>query len=526
MNKIYAALLLGLLIVLNLQINAQTNYTLTNGDVEVVDGLLGKCTYGFSKNTSGTILTIPETLDYQTVVCIGNEYKTNVLNDKNIKGLYLPSTVQTIGVLAFRLNDITDLDLSNCNVLTSIGSSAFTECGIESIDFSGCSFLTAIGAYAFVDNSLASLDLSSCTALKSIGEGAFASKNLEGYKLPTHSILGSLGWVDGANVVYDSGDTVTNFWVEYYIPGEGVDYFNISYELDGGINEDFNPTVYLKSNGVDAFVDASKYGYTFDAWYTSEYSTTPIASIPAESTSDKILYARWIADDCNLVFYANSGVGTMDDQVIAFNSSVNLVANEFTKTDSVFTAWNTSADGSGTAYDDEAAFTMTNIGDTLYAQWALACDLVFDANGGVGTMANKIIALDATVNLPANEFTKTDSIFAAWNTLVDGSGIAYDNEAEFTMDIKGDTLYAQWMTSTAITDLSTLKISIYPNPTSGFVTVLNATNGVLIEIYNIAGTLVKQVYATSTTQIINVSELNAGVYVISSNGISERLIVK
>lgn len=70
----------------------------------------------------------------------------------------------------------------------------------------------------------------------------------------------------------------------------------------------------------------------------------------------------------------NSG-GSMNNQTIRANSSVNLTPNAYTRTDYVFNGWNTKADGTGVAYYDAAKFyAMTGNGTnnvTLYAQWAI-----------------------------------------------------------------------------------------------------------------------------------------------------------
>lgn len=49
-----------------------------------------------------------------------------------------------------------------------------------------------------------------------------------------------------------------------------------------------------------------------------------------------------------------------------------------------------------------------------------------------------------SANLNTNTFTRTNYTFAGWNTAADGSGTAYANNASFTMETDGITLYAQW----------------------------------------------------------------------------------
>ena len=65
--------------------------------------------------------------------------------------------------------------------------------------------------------------------------------------------------------------------------------------------------------------------------------------------------------------------GSTASQQIAAGNTTNLNANGFTRTNYVFTGWNTAADGSGISYSDQASYTVTPAtGDatvTLYAQW-------------------------------------------------------------------------------------------------------------------------------------------------------------
>ncbi len=71
-----------------------------------------------------------------------------------------------------------------------------------------------------------------------------------------------------------------------------------------------------------------------------------------------------------IVFDANSGEGTMENQTFEIETAQNLTENTFTKTGYTFKEWNTKADGTGTAYVDKQELTFENAEDiTLYAQW-------------------------------------------------------------------------------------------------------------------------------------------------------------
>jgi hypothetical protein len=237
--------------------------------------------------------------------------------------------------------------------------------------------------------------------------------------------------------------------------------------------------------------------------------------------------ALFEALDYDVVFDANGGEGAMANQTITFDTEAALSANAFTRTGYSFAEWNTAADGSGTAYANSADFTMEVEGETLYAQWtANNYDVVFNANNGEGTMANQIIAFDATAALAANAFTRTDYAFAAWNTSADGSGTTYANGADFTMDVEGITLYAQWDEASSIKDDLRTSLKIYPNPASNELTISNLKQGTQLMLFDAVGSIVLQQQATATKTTLNVSSINSGVYFIRVDDYTTKIIIE
>ena len=67
--------------------------------------------------------------------------------------------------------------------------------------------------------------------------------------------------------------------------------------------------------------------------------------------------------------------------------------------------------------------------------------VIFDANGGTGTMSSQSAA--TTTNLTLNTFSRVGYNFLGWNSANDGSGTTYLNNSSysFSTDI---TLFAQW----------------------------------------------------------------------------------
>ena len=148
----------------------------------------------------------------------------------------------------------------------------------------------------------------------------------------------------------------------------------------------------------------------------------------------------------SVVFDANGGSGSMDMEVYSAyykGYEEKLPENAFTREGYVFIGWNTAPDGSGTAYTNEQAITISqNL--KLYAQWdRMSVALFFDANGGSGNMDVQFLKYDLAGTLNENTFMRGGYVFTGWNTEPDGSGTSYKDKSEIT--IKEETsIYAQW----------------------------------------------------------------------------------
>lgn len=87
--------------------------------------------------------------------------------------------------------------------------------------------------------------------------------------------------------------------------------YSISYVDGGDVNN--NPSTYTYGTAT-ALTEPSKNGYTFDGWYTDEAFSTRITSIPATSTGDIVLYAKWNVIQYTITYktsYYNSVDGTI-----------------------------------------------------------------------------------------------------------------------------------------------------------------------------------------------------------------------
>lgn len=83
----------------------------------------------------------------------------------------------------------------------------------------------------------------------------------------------------------------------------------------------------------------------------------------------------------------------------------------------------------------------------LYAKWIPTYTVVYNSNGGTGTMNDQARTGGDQLSLTANAFTREGHTFSGWNTAADGSGDSVADGATGDLTSVGGatvTLYAQW----------------------------------------------------------------------------------
>ena len=252
----------------------------------------------------------------------------------------------------------------------------------------------------------------------------------------------------GALVSIPSNTTVKAVWVDPV-------YF-VAFNANGGTG-----TMETQQMEMDVPTALSENKFTKDSykflyWSTTSYGGTTyedkaVVTNLAEVAKTVTLYARWsYVGNYTVNFDANGGTGSMDPQRITKQTATALSENTFTRDGYIFAGWNTKADGTGTAFTDKQSVTdLTSSSITLYAMWdeVPAFTVVFDSNGGDGTMTAQKINVGVTAALSANTFTKASYRFAGWNTKADGTGTAYTDKqsvADLAADGESVTLYAVW----------------------------------------------------------------------------------
>ena len=198
-------------------------------------------------------------------------------------------------------------------------------------------------------------------------------------------------------------------------------YANGRYELRGTwtssnpsvISVDDNGTLHAKAPGT-ATITVNRQSYSFSKQITVTLSTISFSGNGATS-------------------------GFMESIQGAIGQSATIPNVGFSRTGYTFTGWNTSPDGTGTAYRPNATIQFAAQNITLYAQWKVRSYSVnFDSNGG-SAVASQSVKYGSKASRPADP-TRAGHTFQGWYTSRDG-GSKYDFGTAVTGDV---TLHAHW----------------------------------------------------------------------------------
>lgn len=235
-------------------------------------------------------------------------------------------------------------------------------------------------------------------------------------------------------------------------------FYFITYNLNGGTNDEENPLGYYTSEPSDIeLANATRFGYLFDGWYTSEelVTDTKVTTITAGSTGDLTIYAKWNPIEYTIVFNKNNekATGTMDSQVLSFDASSALSSNQFILTGYTFNGWTASSDGSGIFYvDEQEVYNLSSENGAninVYAKWeANTYSISFNYNGGNGNNDIVTSTYDSAMPTITGVPTRTGYIFTGYfDDATDG--VRYYNadltSAKVWDKAEDATLYAQWV---------------------------------------------------------------------------------
>ncbi|MDR1448801.1 MAG: DUF3372 domain-containing protein, partial [Propionibacteriaceae bacterium] len=197
----------------------------------------------------------------------------------------------------------------------------------------------------------------------------------------------------------------------------------------------------------------SRSGYAFQGWATSlaDAQAGKVAYADEETVAfagdlldadSLVLYAVWSPISYHLTFQNNGGPAVAT-RAVAFGQMTTLPA-VYARTGYTFLGWATSSTGDP-VYGLSAPYSLPAAADQeLWAVWLPdSYRVVYEANGGSGTMAPEVALRGVAYDAQSNRFVRAGADFAGWNTAADGTGTAYGSD--FVAFLTGDlVLYAQW----------------------------------------------------------------------------------
>ena len=281
------------------------------------------------------------------------------------------------------------------------------------------------------------------------------------------STSGTKSYSDGEELYVTSGMTLYALWTY-------TGSVTVTFNGNGGQNVAGKTTVTQNFTGnVSKSLSANSFsreGYHFIGWARAADATSKEYSDGATVTFTEptiTLYAVWAANP-KVTFNGNGGADssgkTSLTQSLPYGTSTALNVNTFTKANSTFIGWSTSASATYATYKDEASITRTS-DLTLYALWKDDLTLTFHANGASGSDFTQTVAYNLSLGaykltFPENSFTKEGYAFAGWGTSSSTKfGTANGGEEKTVYDSTTD-YYAIWASSS-------VTVNFDPNSTYG-----------------------------------------------------------
>lgn len=225
-----------------------------------------------------------------------------------------------------------------------------------------------------------------------------------------------------------------------------------------------NKWYYEGETGTGWYVEGNQpSGYTKHL-YNDQARVAHTSSVNNDTVT---MYAQWGPSNYIVSFDANGGGGiTVASQKLTYDVNAILSRNTFSRSGYHFIGWTALRESDNKCYftnesksdwyvdgeqpegytkyifdDQETVLNLSDVhNDTvyMYAQWEPnSYTIIFDSNGGTGSMNSITAYSDIDVNLGTNLFTKSGYLFTGWN-IVDDDGywcVVCDGYEDWTVEI-------------------------------------------------------------------------------------------
>ncbi len=222
-----------------------------------------------------------------------------------------------------------------------------------------------------------------------------------------------------------------------------IDY----YGADGAVNT--NPAEYNIEAGLLTLAAAEKAGYRFEGWHEKEdCSDDAVIAIPAKSTGNIILYAKWSENHYKVIFHSNDEEDRSKVQNFSYSEVKALDGNRYVREGYTFSGWSV-VPGGEVAYAEQQVVSGLAAVDNdevhLYAVWMPKAYQILYEN------------MDGAENAPDNptEFNIVNNMFTLHDP-IGKMGYTFDgwySDSSFTKRVSGTIIlnalhdwrfYAKW----------------------------------------------------------------------------------
>lgn len=190
-------------------------------------------------------------------------------------------------------------------------------------------------------------------------------------------------------------------------------------------------------------------GYSVGGWSTD--ATAAEGTNPVIGGLKPTFYAIWAEGVFTLIYNANGGAGYISDATYKHSDSVELALSGFTREGYSLIGWAKSSTAATPDY--LLGQTVSNLSNgtdttvTLYAVWTEnKYTVIYNANGGTGSIASQTVNGSETFNLASAGFTRTGCTLLGWATNASASAAEYQLGQTVSRLAAGGsiTLYAVW----------------------------------------------------------------------------------
>ncbi|MDE7158361.1 MAG: InlB B-repeat-containing protein, partial [Clostridiales bacterium] len=217
--------------------------------------------------------------------------------------------------------------------------------------------------------------------------------------------------------------------------------YEITYNLDGGVNDAANKATYTYGEGF-TLADPTREGCIFVGWYDAEHGGNEVTEISDVQAGFVTFYARWNGPTYKVSYVLGGGTNNAANEA-TYTYGTGLTLADPTRTGYVFDGWYDAGQGGNKV----TGISDTQTGDvTLYARWSAATYTVtYNLGGGTNAAANKA-TYTYGVGLTLAEPTRTGYTFDGWYDAENGG-----NKVTAISDTQAGnvTLYARWTQNAA-----------------------------------------------------------------------------